>query len=110
MGNNSLNAAAGLSLILVIAAWVIVLILVVLLWITLVRLCKVLGSIQNFFDELHNNNLSLAQIAYANATNLKTVAESAGDIATEVEGVKVVTEAIGYEDMDVYEDYKKERE
>lgn len=110
MGNGSLNAAAGLSVILVIVGWVIALILVILLWITLVRLCKVLGSIQNFFDELRDNNLSLAQIAYANATNIKTIAEDAGDIATEVEGVKVVTEVIGYEDMDIYEDYKKERD
>ena len=41
MGNSSLNAAAGLSVILVIVGWVIALILVILLWITLVRLCKV---------------------------------------------------------------------
>ncbi len=110
MGNDSLKAAYGLSAIWSIIYVVIIIAFLILCIVTLIRLCKVLGRAQSFFDELRDNNLSLAQIVYSDATNLKKIAESADDIADEVEGVKVVTEAIGYEDMDIYEEYKKERD
>lgn len=110
MGNNSLNAAYGLSAILTIIIWVIGIAFLILCIVTLIRFCKVLGRAQSFFDELSDNNLSLAQIVYSDATNLKKIADYADDIADEVEGVKVVTEAIGYEDMSIYEDYKKGRD
>jgi hypothetical protein len=89
---------------------VIVLTLIILCIITLVRLCKVLGKIQGFFEELEANGATLAQVTYAKAVSLKTIAETTDDIADETEGLKVVTEAIGYEDMSVYENYKKGRD
>ena len=75
-----------------------------------VELSKAMMNINKVFDDLHKNNLSLAQLLYANSLNLKTIAENSAEMTDELEGLRVVTEAIGYEDMDVYEDYKKERD
>lgn len=108
MGNllNSLTVW-GPYLIWIIICLAIALTLIVLCIVTLIRLCKVLGKIQGFFEELEANGATLAQVTYAKAVSLKTIAETTDDIADETEGLKVVTEAIGCEDMSVYEDYKK---
>lgn len=97
----------GPSVLMVIVPLVIFLVLIIICIITLVRLCKVLGKVQGFFEELEANGTTLAQVTYAKAVSLKTIAETSNDIADEIEGVKVVTEAIGYEDMSIYEEYKK---
>ena len=75
-----------------------------------VEVSKAMMNINKVFEDLHKNNLSLAQLLYANSLNLKTMAENSAEMTDELEGLKVVTEAIGYEDMDIYEDFKKEGE
>lgn len=89
---------------------IITVVFMVICILTLVRLCKVLGKVQGFFEEIESNGLTLAQIEYAKAMSIKTIAETSDDIADEIEGIKVATEAIGYEDMDIYERYKKGRD
>lgn len=105
---NTAKGLVALTAIWTIVLYIIAVVLLILCIITFIRFCKVLGRVQDFFDEFRDNGLSFSQVMYSNAVNLKKIAEYTDDIAKETEGLKVVTEAIGREDMSVYDDYQEE--